>query len=309
MCTEYRIVDVIIPTYKPDERVVLLVKKLLKQSYPLREIHLIDTDTGIFPEELAQLSDNIKVTHIPKEKFDHGGTRHMGMLKSKAEIVVYMTQDALPANEYLIEELVKPFAEKNIAVSYARQLPDQECKVIERYTRSFNYPKQSRVKSIEDLDTLGIKTYFCSDVCAAYRKDVYESLGGFEEKTIFNEDMIMAAKIIQSGFKIAYIAEAKVIHSHNYSCMQQFRRNFDLAVSQAEHPEIFENVKSESEGIRLVVDTARYLVKIKKPWLIFSLIIKSGFKFLGYRFGKNYRKLPEWLIAKCTMNPGYWEEK
>ena len=308
MCTEYRRVDVIIPTYKPDERVVLLVKKLLKQSYPLREIHLIDTDTGIFPEELVQLSDNIKVTHIPKEKFDHGGTRHMGMLKSKAEIVVYMTQDALPANEYLIEELVKPFAEKDIAVSYARQLPDQECKVIERYTRSFNYPKQSRVKSIEDLDTLGIKTYFCSDVCAAYRKDVYESLGGFEEKTIFNEDMIMAAKIIQSGFKIAYIAEAKVIHSHNYSCMQQFRRNFDLAVSQAEHPEIFENVKSESEGIRLVVDTAGYLVKIKKPWLIFSLIIKSGFKFLGYRFGKNYRKLPEWLIAKCTMNPGYWEE-
>lgn len=308
MCAEYRRVDVIIPTYKPDERVVLLVKKLLRQSYPLREIHLIDTDTGIFPEELAQLSDNIKVTHIPKEKFDHGGTRHMGMLKSKAEIVVFMTQDALPANEYLIEELVKPFAEKDIAVSYARQLPDQECKVIERYTRSFNYPKQSRVKSIEDLDTLGIKTYFCSDVCAAYRKDVYESLGGFEEKTIFNEDMIMAAKIIQSGFKIAYIAEAKVIHSHNYSCMQQFRRNFDLAVSQAEHPEIFENVKSESEGIRLVMDTARYLVKKKKPWLILSLIIKSGFKFLGYRFGKNYRKLPDWLIAKCTMNPGYWEE-
>ena len=84
MCTEYRRVDVIIPTYKPDERVVLLVKKLLKQSYPLREIHLIDTDTGIFPKELVQLSDNIKVTHIPKEKFDHGGTRHMGMLKSKA---------------------------------------------------------------------------------------------------------------------------------------------------------------------------------------------------------------------------------
>ena len=307
MCTEHRRVDVIIPTYKPDEKVVLLVKKLLKQSYPLHEIHLIDTDTGIFPGGLAQLSDHIRVTHIPKEKFDHGGTRHMGMLKSKAEIVVFMTQDALPANEYLIEELLKPFAQKDIAVSYARQLPDQECKVIERYTRSFNYPEQSRVKSIEDLDTLGIKTYFCSDVCAAYRKDVYESLGGFEEKTIFNEDMIMAAKIVQSGFKIAYIAEAKVIHSHNYSCMQQFRRNFDLAVSQAEHPEIFENVKSESEGIRLVMDTAKYLVKIKKPWLILSLIIKSGFKFLGYRFGKNYRKLPDWLIAKCTMNPGYWE--
>ena len=308
MCTEYRKVDVVIPTYKPDEKAVLLVKKLLKQTYPLREIHLINTDTGIFPEELLQLAENIRVTHIPKERFDHGGTRHMGVVKSKAEIVIFMTQDALPANESLIEELVKPFEQKDVAVSYARQLPNPDCKIIERYTRSFNYPAESRVKSLEDLDTLGIKTYFCSDVCAAYRKDVYESLGGFEEKAIFNEDMIMAAKIIQSGFKIAYAAEAKVMHSHNYSCIQQFRRNFDLAVSQADHPEIFENVKSESEGIRLVLDTAVYLFKIKKPWLLPSLIVKSGFKFLGYRMGKRYRSLPDWMISICTMNPGYWEE-
>ena len=160
---------------------------------------------------------------------------------------------------------------------------------------------------MKDLETLGIKTYFCSDVCAAYRKTVYDSLGGFEEKTIFNEDMIMAARMIHSGARVAYAAEAKVIHSHNYSCMQQLKRNFDLAVSQAEHPDIFENVRSESEGIRLVKDTAAYLVKKKKPWMVISLVVKSGFKYIGYRLGKNYRKLPEWLIRKCTMNPGYWE--
>ena len=301
-------VDIIIPTYRPDETVVYLIKKLLKQTYPIHEIHIIDTETGIFPKELKNLSDKIRISKIKPEQFDHGGTRHEGAMQSHADIIVYMTQDAMPVNEYLVEELVKAFDNEKIAAAYARQLPNSKCNVIERYTRSFNYPEQSRIKSLEDLETLGIKTYFCSDVCAAYRKSVYESLGGFEEKTIFNEDMIMAAKIIQSGGLVKYVAEAKVIHSHNYNCKQQFQRNFDLAVSQVEHPEVFQNIKSESEGMRLVKNTMIYLIKIKKPWLIIKLILQSGFKYMGYCLGKKYCQLPMWLIKKCTMNQRYWEK-
>ena len=301
-------VDIIIPTYRPDESVVYLMKKLLKQTYPIHEIHIIDTETGIFPKELKKLSDKIRISKIKPEQFDHGGTRHEGAMQSHADIIVYMTQDAMPVNEYLIEELVKAFDNEKIAAAYARQLPNSKCNVIERYTRAFNYPEQSRIKSLEDLETLGIKTYFCSDVCAAYRKSVYESLGGFEEKTIFNEDMIMAAKIIQSGRSVKYVAEAKVIHSHNYNCKQQFQRNFDLAVSQVEHPEVFQNIKSESEGMRLVKNTMTYLIKIKKPWLIIKLILQSAFKYMGYCLGRKYSQLPMWLIKKCTMNQRYWEK-
>lgn len=301
-------VDIIIPTYRPDESVVYLMKKLLKQTYPIHEIHIIDTETGIFPKELKKLSDKIRISKIKPEQFDHGGTRHEGAMQSHADIIVYMTQDAMPVNEYLIEELVKAFDNEKIAAAYARQLPNSKCNVIERYTRAFNYPEQSRIKSLEDLETLGIKTYFCSDVCAAYRKSVYESLGGFEEKTIFNEDMIMAAKIIQSGRLVKYVAEAKVIHSHNYNCKQQFQRNFDLAVSQVEHPEVFQNIKSESEGMRLVKNTMTYLIKIKKPWLIIKLILQSAFKYMGYCLGRKYSQLPMWLIKKCTMNQRYWEK-
>ena len=301
-------VDIIIPTYRPDESAVYLIKKLLKQTYPIHEIHIIDTETGIFPKELKILSDKIRISKIKPERFDHGGTRHEGAMQSHADIIIYMTQDAMPVNEYLIEELVKAFDNEKIAAAYARQLPNSKCNVIERYTRAFNYPEQSRIKSLEDLETLGIKTYFCSDVCAAYRKSVYESLGGFEEKTIFNEDMIMAAKIIQSGGSVKYVAEAKVIHSHNYNCKQQFQRNFDLAVSQVEHPEVFQNIKSESEGMRLVKNTMTYLIKIKKPWLIIKLILQSAFKYMGYCLGRKYSQLPMWLIKKCTMNQRYWEK-
>ena len=139
-------------------------------------------------------------------------------------------------------------------------------------------------------------------------KNVYEELGGFVKKTIFNEDMIFASKIIQADYSIAYAANAKVIHSHNYTCWQQFKRNFDLAVSQVEYKEEFSGVKSESEGIRLVKDTAKHLIKTKKKKKLPSLVLQSGFKYFGYILGKNYKKLPKSLVKKCSMNPSYWKE-
>ena len=105
----------------------------------------------------------------------------------------------------------------------------------------------------------------------------------------------------------SYVAEARVIHSHNYGCMAQFHRNFDLAVSQADHPEVFQGIHSESEGIRLVKQTARYLVKQRRPWLVPGMIVKSGFKYMGYRLGRCYRLLPSGLAAKCSMNKEYWK--
>ena len=100
-------------------------------------------------------------------------------------------------------------------------------------------------------------------------------ISSFEKKTIFNEDMIFAGKIILNGGGIAYVPEARVIHSHNYGNMEQLRRNFDLAVSQAEHPEIFALASSESEGMKLVKQTAQYLVKSGHPWLLPELVVKA----------------------------------
>ena len=165
------------------------------------------------------------------------------------------------------------------------------------------------MNSAEDIPVLGVKAFFCSDVCAMYRRSAYDAVGGFVHKTIFNEDMICAGTMIRSGYKIAYAAEAKVFHSHNYSGIQQFHRNFDLGVSQAEHPEVFAGIRSESEGIRLVKNSAGYLIREKKPWLIPQLIWQSGCKYLGYRAGKHYRKLPRYIVLRCTSQPGYWKRE
>ena len=302
-------VDVIIPTYRPDGRLTEILKRLGRQSYPIHRIYVINTKSDRFPDEIEQIPGVI-VTHILPEEFDHGATRDQGARMSDADIVVFMTQDAVPADGKLIEELTRPLREMEmIGVSYARQLPAKDCDYIERYTRTFNYPEESRIKGQEDIPEMGIKAFFCSDVCAAYSRKKYLEMGGFTKKTIFNEDMIMAAQMVMHGYYIAYTAEARVFHSHNYSGLQQFHRNFDLAVSQADHPEIFAQIRSESEGIRLVKQTVKHLVKTRKIHLIPVLVYKSGCKYLGYKLGQNYRKLPLWLVKYCSMSKTYWENR
>ena len=306
-------IDVIIPLYKPGKELFTLLDKLGSQSVPVHQVILLNTEEKYFEQliygiRFLETYQNIKVYHVSKREFDHGGTRRIGVKKSSADVFVMMTQDAMPADRELLAELLKALEQdENIAAAYARQLPNEKCRIVERYTRSFNYPDESRKKGKADIEEMGIKTFFCSDVCAAYRVDLFHKLGGFESPVIFNEDMFFAAKAVFAGYYVKYEAEAKVIHSHNYTVRQQFHRNFDLAVSQTMHPEIFEQISSEAEGMKLVKSTMKYLCSIGKPYLIFELGIQCVGKYAGYRLGKRYKKLSRKQILKCTMSPEYWK--
>ena len=304
-----KITDVIIPTYHPGSEFETLLDRLEKQDYPINKILIMNTEEGYWNRDWETRHPIVEVHHLTKPEFDHGGTRKKAAEISQAEILVFMTQDAIPCDRHLLRNLVTALTkDDNIGAAYGRQLPKKDCGFVERYTRSFNYPENSSVKTAEDLQVYGIKTFFCSNVCAAYREEIYDKLGGFVERTIFNEDMIYAGNLIKAGYGIAYAADAKVLHSHNYSCMEQFHRNFDLGVSQAEHPEIFQSVPSEGEGIRLVKKTFSYLLKTGRVWLIPGFIMQSAFKYAGYRAGKNYQKLSLNMRIRCSMNPSYWKK-
>lgn len=303
-------VDVIIPAYHPGKDFEKLLQLLSTQSYPIQKILVMNTEEKYWDTSWEKKFSLVEVHHLPKEEFDHGGTRKKAAEISESEIMVFMTQDAIPSDCDLIKNLIRPFLEnEKVGAAYARQLPKSDCAYLERYTRSFNYPEKSFIKWEKDTKTLGVKTYFCSNVCAAYKKDIYQEVGGFVDRAIFNEDMIYAGNMAKKGYGIAYAADACVFHSHNYSCIQQFHRNFDLGVSQAEHPEIFEGIPSEGEGLRLVKKSFSYLIKTGHIWLIPKLVGQSGFKYAGYFLGKRYEKLSQKAILFCTMNPEYWKKR
>ncbi|MDE5748555.1 MAG: glycosyltransferase family 2 protein, partial [Acetatifactor sp.] len=164
------VVDVIIPVYRPDRSFFQLIERLETQTVPVRRIIVMNTEEKYFEQliygtKFLEQHRQVVVSHLSKKEFDHGRTRAQGVGKSDAEIFVMMTQDAMPEDSRLIENLTAAFLAEDVAAAYARQLPAEDAGPVERYMRNFNYPEDSRVKSSEDLSELGIKTYFCSNVC------------------------------------------------------------------------------------------------------------------------------------------------
>ncbi len=317
-----RIVDVVIPTFRPDKRLAKILEILSRQTVPIRCIRMVNTgregfeafleQTGLTEQQLREkcrsVSEGLQIVHILPEEFDHGATRSQGFsLCEGADYVLTMTQDALPENETLVEELLRPLEEnEEAAVSYARQLPNEGASAEERISRAFNYPDIPAVKGWDDREQLGIKTFFCSNVCAMYRLKIWKELGGFTARTIFNEDMIYACHAQRAGYKVVYAAKARVFHSHSYNVRQQFQRNFDLGVSQAQNPDVFEGLSSEGEGMRYVLSVAGQLRKEKRIGQIPGFFVRCAARLAGYRMGKSYQRLPKGTVIRCSSNKNYW---
>ena len=301
-------IQVIIPVYKPDKKLIKLIERLKNQTLTPHGINLIHS-AGDEPDETVELVKkefpDIRIMEIRASEYDHGDTRRRAVRNTPCDIFVMMTQDAVPVSDDLIEKLVTPLKnqmEKEeadntgshagaIACVFARQMPGTGSSPYEKLARLHNYSELSKTKYKSDIEKMGIKAFFCSDVCCAYRRDIYEEAGGFIKSTIFNEDMIIARKFLELGYGIRYEATAKVIHAHNYTAKQQFKRNFDLGVSQAMHPEVFADVSSESEGFKFVGGSIKLLMKKRAFLLIPGFITQCAFKLAGFKLGRNYAKL------------------
>lgn len=300
-------VDVIIPTYRPASVFRRTLVMLSKQKHPVDHILILNTGEEDWDPEWIRDIPKAEVFHIRKDEFDHAATRNMGAGFSNARYLIFMTQDAEPADTDLVGNLLRAFRDPMVKAAYARQLPRRDCLIPEGCVRSYNYPEESSVRTIEDLPVYGIRTFFCSNVCAAYDARVFREAGGFSAPCIFSEDMIYAARIMSIGYAVAYCADARVIHSHNYSAVQQFHRNFDNGVSQAMHPEIFRNIRSVGEGKKMVREVSRALRGMGRFYLIPSFWWQCFMRGLGFWLGKHYRSLPRGMVMSFTMNRGFWK--
>jgi rhamnosyltransferase len=192
------------------------------------------------------------------------------------------------------------------AVAYGRQLPRADAKAQARHVRLFNYPRNSQVKTHDDIPRLGIKTAFCSNCFAAYTKTCFKDLGGFSTGLIFGEDMEFAARAIRSGRAVAYAADACVYHSHDYRIVQEFRRAFDIGVFHAQQPWILEYFgRAGGEGLRLIRSELRYLAR-HDPEGILPAVAANAAKFLGYTLGIRHAIIPGTWKKFLSMHGYFW---
>lgn len=298
--------SVIIPTRNAGASIEKLINSLKTQTLKPSEIIVIDSSSEDNTIGLAR-KVGARVLVIERSAFDHGGTRNLGAKHANGDILVFMTQDALPLNEDTLRNLIYPLKDADIGASYARQIPKADATPVEVYTRLFNYPAEWIVKEKNSINLLGIKTFFFSNVCSAVKRDAFEKVGGFPERIIMNEDMFLAAKLINNGYKIVYEPSAMVYHSHNYSPFGQFRRYFDIGVFMSRNKWIMDVATPEGEGFRYAKGLIKYLVNNRLyVWIPYAMV-DMIFRLAGYRFGLRERHLPGWLKRRLSNNKHFWD--
>ena len=301
-------ISIIIPTYNAEKYLVNLLNSIKNQSLNKYELIIVDSSSKDESVNIAKnYTDNIIV--VLENQFDHGGTRAMAAQYANGEYLVYLTHDAIPFNDQAIEKLVEVFKDKTIGASFGRQVSYIDTDLFGKHLREFNYTEQSYVRNINDKDKYGVKTAQLSNSFAAYRKDALMETGNFKDGLILGEDVYTGAKMLQAGYKLAYVADAKVYHSHSYTISQEFKRYFDIGVfHKCEEWILDEFGKPEGEGMKYVLSEIHYLLNNGAWYLLPEFLIRNGMKYSGYLLGKKYEILPMWAIKKFSMHRQWWSK-
>ncbi len=277
-------ISVIIPTLNAQDSIKELITRLQSQDIIPTDIIVIDSSSDDQTVHIAK-SLGAETLIISRETFNHGKTRNIAAMKSNSDVLIFMTQDALPFDNKLIKSLIEPLASPDIAASYGRHIPKNDASPLEVFSRNFNYPEKGYIKGFQDIKQYGIKTFFFSNVCSAIKKDVFMQIGMFPEGIKTNEDMLLCARMILNGYKIAYVPEAMVIHSHNFSLKQQFRRYYNIGMTLKQNKWVLKYAAAEGEGITLIKEQFHFLIKNHKYRWIPYILLESFTKYTGYRMG------------------------
>lgn len=278
-------VSVILPTLDAACEIAALLTALKGQTRPPDEILVVDSASTDGTADLVR-PHGARVISIPRSQFDHGGTRDAALRETTGEFVLFLTQDALPADDRYIENLLKPFADARVAAVSGRQLPRPDARPYVRAVQQYRYPVQSRTWGSEAREALGIRAYHLSDVCSAYRRSAYEAVGGFAHPLPTNEDMLIAAAFLDAGYRLAYRADAVVLHSHNLTLRQEYRRNVLIGRFLQEYGERLGNQSETGEGLRMMRQVLTQLVRSGHPLECLAFAADCTARLLGSRVGR-----------------------
>ncbi|WP_319782284.1 glycosyltransferase family 2 protein [Oceanisphaera sp. IT1-181] len=272
-----------------------------------RELLFVDSSSKDGTADLLTAANLGRVLSVNSADFDHGGTRAWAVEQVSAEVVVLMTQDALPTSADAIDRLVAAFVNPKVGAAFGRQLPYEQCHLFGKHLRYFNYTAQSYVRALSDSPRVGIKTAFLSNSFAAYRRSALLDIGNFKNGLILGEDSYAGGRLLLAGYELAYVAEAQVYHSHSYTIWQEFKRYFDIGVFHAMEPWLLTTFgKPEGEGLRYVKSEFDYLRKQAAWQLLPQFFVRNTMKWLGYKLGKQHKRLPLRFLPMLSMHYRWW---
>lgn len=272
------------------------------------EVLIVDSGSTDGSDRVA-VESGFTLERIEPREFNHGRTRQWAVdqfCMGKA-FAVFLTHDAVLEGPNSIRALLSAFSDPTVGAAYGRQLPHLGAGVFESHVILFNYQSRSETRSVADASRLGIKTAYLSNSFAAYRLSALRACGGFPSHLILGEDTAVAVKMLLAGWKIRYCADARVRHSHAYSVVRDAQRYFDFGVMHSQLPDLMRHFgAAEGEGLRFVVSELRHVAR-NAPLQVPMVPVRNAAKYIGYRLGRVFERLPRGLCQRLSMTRGYWD--
>jgi rhamnosyltransferase len=297
-------VSIVIPVLDAEPFLPGLFAALLAQKpAPPLEIILVDSNSSDGTRVAAAACPIAKV--VPIDDFSHGRSRNLGGAHASGEIVAFLSQDALPANDSWLAALVAPFNDPTIAATYSRQIPRGDAMPMECFFLLSRFPPGESVRrSAAAGEPLSLEKVFFSNVSSAVRRDAL-ARHPFDETLIMSEDQQLSRDLIAAGYAVVYQPSSVVVHSHRYTLANVFRRYFDSVYSLQGIFSDHTVGTSASMGLRYLARETRFIVRHHPLWLPYFFLYTAT-KTAATLAGHLADRLPGWLLRRISLHSYHW---
>ena len=300
-------VTVVIPTLNAEPYLPDLLAALARQRpAPPDEILVVDSGSTDRTAALAAAAPGGRVTRI--ERFSHGAARNLGAREARGEVIVLLTQDALPADDAWLARLLAPLSDPGVAAVYSRQMPRPGASPMERYFLETHFPAGPAVRRRKSPGRpLGFEDVFFSNVSAAVRRDALLA-HPFDETLIMSEDQQCSRDLLEAGWEVAYAPDSVVLHSHAYTLKTCFRRYFDSVYSLTVIFPRHGMGTSASMGLRYLRREFGYVARAAPRWLPYYVLYTLA-KTAGTVAGHFAHRLPRPLLRRLSLHSYHWADR
>jgi rhamnosyltransferase len=277
-------INIICPIYNGEKYILDLYKNICRQeNVKINKITFLLTESNDLSETILK-NNKLNYVLIKKDEFSHSLTREQEAMKSNADVIVFISQDIVIESTNWLFNLTKDIFAGKCEAAFSRQI--SKFNNIEKYTREKNYPAESRIVSIDDLEKLGLRTFFFSDASSAIKTSVFKELKGYDGKRLpINEDMYFAYKLIMNKYRIAYEADSIVYHSHNFTLKEIYNR-YKLTGKFFKENSYLDSYGTTSTGGGLAKYILKRILRDHKIGLLFRFPFDMGARYLGMKVGE-----------------------
>jgi glycosyltransferase involved in cell wall biosynthesis len=204
---------VVIRTYNEAEHIGRLLIGIKHQS--IKDVEVIVVDSGSTDDTVAIAEKyGAKIVSIDPEMFTFGRSLNWGAVESQGEFVVNISAHCYPVYPDWLEQLLKPFEDPLMAVSYGKQRGGEtnhysEHQFFKKYFPDISQPRQGNPYS--------------HNANACIRRAIWGQKP-YNENVTGLEDLAWSSWVQEQGYEIAYQAEAEVIHVHDEGFTQVYNR-------------------------------------------------------------------------------------